>query len=172
MERVGNKLGGVDRDTRVSRASDKELVVERLFDAPPAIVYEAWTRPELFMRWWAPKSTGARLLSCEMDVRAGGSYRLEFGQDESNSMAFFGKYLEVAPGARLVWTNDEGEGAVTTVTFEQQGNQTLLTFRELYPTKESLDESYVGMEESLPEQFGQLDELLAEIGASGASAVR
>jgi uncharacterized protein YndB with AHSA1/START domain len=109
---------------------------------------------------------GVPLLSCEMDVRTGGGYRLEFGQDSSSSMTFFGKYLEVVPNARLVWTNDEGEdGAVTTVTFEEQGGGTLLTFHELHPSKEALDESCPGMEGGMPEQFEQLDELLAGLGA-------
>jgi uncharacterized protein YndB with AHSA1/START domain len=143
------------------------MVVTRSFDAPARIVFEAWTKPELFMRWWVPKSIGVQLLSCEMDVRTGGKYRLEFGQDATNSMAFFGKYLEVVPDSRIVWTNDEGEeGAVTTVTFEELGGRTLLTFHELYPSKEALDEALIGSAAGLPEQFEQLDELLASLGAS------
>jgi uncharacterized protein YndB with AHSA1/START domain len=153
--------------TMVERKSDRELVVTRTFDAPARIVFEAWTKPELFMRWWAPKSTGVPLLSCDMDVRTGGKYRLEFGQDASNSMAFFGKYLEVAPHSRLVWTNDEADdGAVTTVTFEERGGKTLVVLHELYPSKEALDEVIAGMEGGMPEQFEQLDELLVTLGAS------
>ncbi len=153
--------------TMVERKSDRELVVTRTFDAPARIVFEAWTKPELFMRWWAPKSTGSNLLSCDMDVRVGGKYRLEFGQDASNSMAFFGKYMDVIPHSRLVWTNDEGEdGAVTTVTFEEMGGKTLLIFHEHYPSKESLDEAFVGMEGGMSEQLDQLDELLVSLGAS------
>jgi uncharacterized protein YndB with AHSA1/START domain len=142
------------------------MVVTRTFDAPARIVFEAWSRPELFMRWWAPRSLGVRLLSCEMDVRTGGTYRLEFGEDPSSSMAFFGKYLEVIPDSRIRWTNDEGaDGAVTTVTFEEQGGRTLLVFHELYPSKEALDEVLAGMADGMAEQFGQLDELLASLGA-------
>ncbi|MCA1371586.1 SRPBCC family protein [Bradyrhizobium sp. BRP14] len=153
--------------TTVERKSDRELVVTRIFDAPARIVFEAWTKPELFMRWWAPKSMGVPLLSCHMDVRNGGKYRLEFGQDASNSMAFFGEYIEVVPHSRLVWTNDEGEdGAVTTVTFEDQGGKTLLIFHELYPSKEALDEAFIGMEGCMPEQLEQLDELLVSLTAS------
>jgi uncharacterized protein YndB with AHSA1/START domain len=151
--------------TMVDRKSDRELVVTRTFDAPARIVFQAWTKPELFMRWWAPKSMGVPLRSCDMDVRAGGGYRVEFGQDASNSWAFFGKYIEVVPNARLVWTNDEGEdGPVTTVTFEEQDGKTLLTYRELYPSKEALDEAFIGMEGGMPEQLDQLDELLAGMG--------
>jgi len=143
------------------------MVIKRRFDAPVSLVFEAWTRPELFMRWWAPKSIGVPLRSCDMDARTGGGYRLEFGADEENTHSFFGRYLEVLPNARLVWTNEEdANGSVTTVTFEDDGGGTLLTFHELYPTKEALDEAIEGMPDIMPEQFGQLDELLASLGAT------
>ena len=155
-----------DSRTKVERTSERELIVTRTFDGPARIVFEAWTKPELFMRWWAPKSMGVPLLSCQMDVRTGGNYRLEFGQDASNSTAFFGKYIEVIPDSRLVWTNDEDEnGAVTTVTFEEKGDKTLLIFHELYPSKEALDYAIEGMEGGISEQFEQLDELLVTLGA-------
>jgi len=153
--------------TTVERRSERELVVTRTFDALARIVFEAWTRPELLERWWAPKSIGMSLLSVEADVRVGGSYRLEFGREGSKTMAFFGKYIEVVPHSRLAWTNEESEdGAVTTVTFEEKGGRTLLVLRELYPSKEALDEAFVGMEGGMPESFEQLDELLATVGAS------
>jgi uncharacterized protein YndB with AHSA1/START domain len=152
--------------TTIERRSERELVVTRTFNGPARIVFEAWTTPELFMRWWAPKSLGVPLRSCEMDVRAGGGYRLEFGHDAATSHAFFGKYLEVIPPSRLVWTNDESEdAAVTTVTFEEKDGQTLLVLHELYPSKEAL-EANRGAEEGLPEQFAQLDELLATLRAN------
>ncbi len=151
--------------TTVERKSARELVVTRTFDAPARIVFAAWTRPDLFMQWWAPKSMGVPLLSCEMDVRTGGKYRIAFGHDAANASAFYGKYIDVVPNARIVWTNDEGEdGAVTTVTFEEKGGKTLLVFHELYPSKEALDEAIEGMEGGLPEQFAQLDELLVTLG--------
>ena len=152
--------------TMVERNSDRELVVTRVFDASASVIFEAWTTPDLFVRWWAPKSMGVPLRSCVMDVRAGGTYRIEFGQDASNSWAFFGTYIEVVPDARLVWTNEESEnGAVTTVTFEDRHGKTLLTFHELYPSKEALDEACIGMEGGMPEQFGQLEELLLGLPA-------
>src|SRR5215216_6137241 len=123
--------------TAVERTSDREFVVTRTFDAPARLVFEAWTKPELLKRWWAPKSIGTSLLCCEVDARVGGSYRLGFGQGATETMAFFGKYLEVKPHSRLVWTNEEGDGgeAVTTVTFEENAGKTLLVLRELHPSK-------------------------------------
>jgi uncharacterized protein YndB with AHSA1/START domain len=153
--------------TTVERKSDRELVVTRTFNAPARIVFEAWTNPELFKRWWVPKSIGVSLLSCEMDVRTGGKYRLVFGNDASTAKEFFGKYIEVTPHSRIVWTNDEGDetGAVTTVTFEEKGGQTLLVMRDLYPTKEALDAGS-GSLDGMPETFDQLDQVLAALGAS------
>lgn len=154
----------MSRRTTIDRTSERELVVTRIFDAPPRLVFEAWTKPELMKQWWAPKSIGVPLLACEMDVRTGGSYRLVFGHDVSESMAFVGRYLEVLPPSRLVWTNEEEEdGAVTTVTFAEQDGQTLLTVHELYPSKEALEKGR-GAEEGMPEQFEQLDALLATLG--------
>ena len=156
--------------TTVERKSERELIVRRTFNAPARLVFEAWTKPELFKLWWAPKSTGVVLLSCHQDVRVGGSYRLEFGHDAAQQpMAFFGRYLEVTRHSRLVWTNDESEdGAITTVTFEEKESQTLLVLHELYPSKEALDRTLVGMEAGMPETFAQLDALLASLGARAA----
>jgi uncharacterized protein YndB with AHSA1/START domain len=158
--------GPVPGRTTVRQVSELELTATRVFDAPARIVFEAWTNPELFMRWWAPKSMGMQLRSCEMDVRTGGTYRLEFGNDAENTWAFYGKYLEVVPPTRLVWTNEENENdAVSTVTFEETGGKTLLTFSEVYPSKEALAEGQGGLD-GTPEQFAQLDELLATLGAA------
>jgi uncharacterized protein YndB with AHSA1/START domain len=152
--------------TTVERTSDRELVVRRTFNAPARIVFEAWTKPELFKRWWVPKSIGMSLLSCEMDVRAGGKYRLVFGMNGA-VLEVFGKYTEVTPHSRLVWTNEEGEegGAVTTVTFEEKGGQTLLVKHDLYPSKAALDgELASGATDGLLVQLEQLAELLATLG--------
>jgi len=149
--------------TAVERKSDRELVVTRTFNAPAHIVFEAWSKPELFKLWWVPKSAGMSLLSCDMDVRTGGAYRLVFSHPAFDQpMAFFGTYREVTPHKRLVWTNEESDqGAVTTVTFEENAGKTLVTLHELYPTTAALDEALAGSAEGLPEQFAQLDELLA-----------
>ena len=156
--------------TTVNRKSDRELVVTRTFNGPARLVFEAWSKPELFKQWWVPKSMkGMSLLSCEMDVRAEGKYRLVFGVDGSKVMEVFGRYIEVTPHSRLVWTNEEGDegGAVTTVTFEEKGGQTLLVKHDLYPSKAALDgELAAGAAEGLPEQFEQLDEFLLTLGAN------
>jgi uncharacterized protein YndB with AHSA1/START domain len=149
--------------TTVERKSDREVVVTRTFDAPARLVFEAWTNPELFMQWWVPRSMGMTLRSCELDVRTGGKYRLVFGDDPANLMAFFGKYLDVVPNQRIVWTNEESgaDGSVTTVTFEEKNGKTTLVMSELYPTKEALDAAGTGAQDVMKETFGQLDELLA-----------
>ena len=154
--------------TTVERKSDRELVVTRTFNGPARLVFEAWTKPELFKQWWVPKSMGMALRSCEMDVRVGGGYRLVFGHDASNPAEFFGRYLEVIPHSRLAWTNDEGgdDGPVTTVTFEERGGKTLLVMSELYPSKEALDAAGTGAADAMTETFEQLDELLVTLGAS------
>jgi uncharacterized protein YndB with AHSA1/START domain len=158
--------------TTAERKSARELVVTRTIDAPPRIVFEAWTRAELFQRWWVPKSLGLTLLSCAMDVRVGGKYRLVFRADPE-PMAFHGTYLEVTPPSRLVWTNEEagGSGQVTTVTFEEKAGKTLLVMHDLYPSKAALDEAIASGSTSgdMEEAFNQLDELL---DAQDASAGR
>jgi|SRR5579884_2333261 len=155
--------------TTVERKSERELVVTRIVNGPPRIVFEAFANPELFKRWWVPKSFGVSMVSCEMDVRVGGPYRLVFRHGDSEPMAFFGKYLDVKPPSRLVWTNDEGEdgGEITTVTFEAKGDKTLLVMHDLYPSKEALDAAMASGEKSgTDETFEQLDELLAALGAT------
>lgn len=155
--------------TTVERTSDRELVATRTFDGPARLVFEAWTKPELIMRWWAPKSFGIDFLSCEADVRTGGAYRFVFGHAASEQpMAFFGRYIEVTPPSRLVWTNEEDEdGAVTTVTFDEKDGKTRVVVHDLYPSKDALDAAIAsGSTGGWPEQFEQLDELLDALGAS------
>ena len=165
--RRGSEPTPMKNRTTVERTSERELVVTRTVNGPARIVFEAWTKPELFKRWWVPKSTGVSLLSCEMDVRVGGKYRLVFGNDASKHMEFFGRYIEVTPHSRLVWTNEESdEGSVTTVTFAEKGGKTLLVMHELYPSKEALDAAGTGAADAMGETFEQLDELLGTLGAS------
>ncbi|HEX7086711.1 MAG TPA: SRPBCC family protein [Vicinamibacterales bacterium] len=155
-------------ETTVERQSDRELVVTRTVNAPPRIVFEAWTRPELLQRWWAPKSLGVSFVSCEADFRTGGTYRFVFSHPCSEQpMEFFGRFIEVTPPSRIVWTNDEaGDAAsVTTVTFEDRGAETLIVMRDRYPSKEALDAAIEsGATSGCSEQFEQLDEVLLTLG--------
>lgn len=150
--------------TTVERKSERELVVTRTVNAPVRLVFEAWTKADLFRRWWVPKSYKLNLLSCEMDVRVAGQYRLVFRHGDS-TMEFFGTYLEVTPPSRLVWTNDEGDSGqtVTTVTFEENAGQTLLVVHDLYPSKEASESGSTG---AMPETLDQLEELLASLESS------
>jgi uncharacterized protein YndB with AHSA1/START domain len=147
--------------TQIDRSSERELVITRTFNGPSHLVFKAWTAPELFTRWWIPKSYGISIVSYEMDIRTGGSYRLTLRRGTSDPMVFHGNYIEVTPSSRLVWTNEESpDGQVTTVTFEEKAGKTLVVVHELYPSKEAL-EANQGAEAGLPESFDQLDELLA-----------
>ena len=153
--------------TTVERKSDRELVVTRTFDAPARVVFDAWTKPELLRQWWMPKSAGITLVSLEADVRTGGSYRFVFRHGTSEPMAFFGKYLEVTPNARIVWTNEESDhgGSVTTVTFEEQGGKTFVVLTERYASKEALDAAIASGSTSgdRNETFDQLEALVGTL---------
>ena len=164
---IENKPGPVENRTTVERKSDREVVVTRTINGPARIVFEAFTNAQLFKRWWVPKSLGMTVLSCELDARVGGKYRLVFDHSPE-PVAFFGTYLEVKPYSRLAWTNEEGGdgGPVTTVTFEEKGGKTLVVLRETHPSKEALDTAGTGATDAMAETFDQLDELLIALGES------
>ena len=164
--RIESEPGPVKNRTTVERKSDREVVVTRTINGPARIVFEAFTKAELLKRWWVPKSMGMTLLSCEVDARVGGKYRLVFDHSPE-PVAFFGSYVEVQPHSRLAWTNEEageGGGSVTTVTFEEKGGKTLVVLRESYPSKEALDAAGTGSADAMVETFDQLDELLVALG--------
>ena len=163
--RIESKPGPVKNRTKVERASDREVIVTRTINGPARLVFEAFTNAKLFERWWVPKSMGMTLLSCELDPRVGGKYRLVFDHSPEPA-AFFGTYVEVQPYSRLAWTNDEGGegGSVTTVTFEEEDGKTLVVLRERYPSKEALDAAGTGAADAMVETFDQLDELLVALG--------
>ena len=165
--RIESKPGPAKNRTTVERKSDRDVVVTRTINGPARIVFEAFTKAELLKRWWVPKSMGMKLLSCEVDARVGGKYRLVFDHDPE-PVAFFGTYVEVKPNSRLAWTNEEGGegGSVTTVTFEEKDGKTLVVLREKYPSKEALDAAGTGAADAMVEVFDQLDELLVTLGAS------
>ena len=170
-ERKGSGTTATKYNTKVERKSDRELVVTRTFNGPARIVFDAWTKPELLKRWWTPKSCGISFLACEVDARTGGKYRFVFSLPSApQPMEFFGRYLEVVPPSRLVWTNDEGDegGSVTTVTFEEKGGETLVVLSDLYPSKKALDDAIAsGSTSGFGEQFEQLDQLLVDLEANG-----
>ena len=165
-EGIESKPGPMKNRTTVKRQSDREVVVTRTINGPARIVFEAFSKAELLKRWWVPKSMGMTLLSCEVDARVGGKYRLEFDVGGPEPAAFFGTYVEVKPYSRLAWTNEEGGegGPVTTVTFEEKGGKTLLVMHDLYPSKEALDEAIAsGSTSGFSETFEQLEELLVTL---------
>jgi len=164
---IESRPGLAKNRTTVERTSDREVVVTRTVNGPARIVFEAFTRAGLLERWWVPRSMGMTLLSCEVDARVGGKYRLVFDHDPE-PLAFFGTYVEVEPYSRLAWTNDEGGegGSVTTVTFEETGGRTLVVLRESYPSREAFDAAGTGAADAMVETFDQLDELLVALGES------
>ena len=154
------------KTTTVEPKSEREILVTRAFDAPARVVFQTWTTPELFERWWVPKSMPLALLSYEADIRTGGTYRLVFDLDGTNTMAFFGTYIEVTPHSRIVWTNDESgeDGAITTVALEEHGDQTRMVLQDLYRSKEARDAGLAsGAYDGMDETFGQLDEILVTL---------
>jgi uncharacterized protein YndB with AHSA1/START domain len=156
--------------TTMERTSDRESTVTRIVNAPPHIVFEAWTNPEHFKRWWTPKSYGMTIHSCEIDARTGGSYKLMISHPAyaPEPMPFYGRYLEVTPPTRLVWTNEEGgeAGPVTTVTFEEKDGRTVIVMRDTYPSKEAFDAAIESGSASggFEETFDQLEDFLARQG--------
>lgn len=164
MDTPENEAPPAKNRATVERSSEREIVVTRSINGPAHLVFAAWTRPELFKRWWVPKAAPITLLSCELDVRVGGRYRLVFGVNGSDQQAeFFGRYIDVVPNTRIVWTNEEGgeDGAISTVTFEEKDGQTRVVVHDLYPSKEALDEAITsGSTEGMPEQLEQLEELV------------
>ena len=155
------KSDPMKNQTTVEQTSDREIVITRTFNGPARLVFEAWTKADLFTRWWLPKSYGISIVSYKMDIRTGGSYRLTLRRGSAEPMVFHGKYVEVTPHSRLVWTNEESpDGPLTTAIFEEKAGQTVVVLHELHPSKEAL-EANRGAEAGMPESFDQLDELLA-----------
>ena len=163
---TAGESGAAKPETTVERRSDRELVVTRTVNGPARLVFEAWTKAELFRQWWVPRSYGLNLVSCAMDARVGGEYRLAF-LHEGSTMEFFGTYLEVTPHSRLVWTNEEGDGGVTvtTVTFDEIAGRTVVAVHDLYPSTEAADAA-AGSTGAMPEALDQLDELLGSLAST------
>jgi uncharacterized protein YndB with AHSA1/START domain len=142
-----------------TEAAKHEIVVTRLFNAPRALVFEAWTKPEHMMRWWGPKSYTTP--SCEMEVRPGGALRLCMRSSDGVDLWVHGVFREVVEPERLVFTavNDSDLDAETliTVTFEDQGGKTLLAMHQTFVkpevsrgAKEGWTSSFERLAEYLP----------------------
>jgi uncharacterized protein YndB with AHSA1/START domain len=152
--------------TTVERISDRELVVTRTVNGPAKLVFDAWTKPELLKRWWAPKSLGVSLFECEQDVRVGGKYRFAFGHNPQDPEVFSGHYTEVTPTTKLVCTQvyermaAAGE-AIITATFEEKDGRTRLTLSQRFPSEQALDGAVAsGMERGMRETLDQLAALV------------
>ena len=169
MQQTTTDKSALNNETIVERTSDRELTVTRTFNAPAHIVFDAWTKPELLKRWWAPKSFGVSLFECEQDVRVGGAYRFAFGRDPKNPEVFSGRYVEVDPPSRLVLTQlyermSEAGEVVVTAAFEENQGRTRLTLHQLFPSKEALEGALTsGMERGMRVTLDQLDALVASM---------
>jgi uncharacterized protein YndB with AHSA1/START domain len=169
MQQARTGESAMRNETIVERTADRDLVVTRTFNAPARIVFDAWTKPELLKRWWAPRSFGVTLFECESDLRVGGAYRYAFGRDPRTPEVFSGRYIEVNSPSRLVLTqvyermSHAGE-AVVTATFEESEGRTRLTLHQLFPSKEALEGALAsGMERGMRVTLDQLDALVAEM---------
>ena len=155
--------------TTMDLEGDRAIITKRTFNGPARIVFDAWTRAEHVQRWWAPKSRGVTIVEAGADVRPGGPYRYLFRLADGHEFAFSGKYKEVTPHTRLVYTQiyepmrEAGE-VIATITFDERGGKTHLVAHELYPSKETRDAALSsGMEAGMRETMDQLDELVASL---------
>ncbi len=154
--------------TTMELKSDREIVIARTFNGPARLVFDAWTKPELVKRWWAPKSRGVSVVGCDADVRVGGNYRYVLRRDTGDEFGFSGNYTEVTPHSRLVYTQcfepiPDAE-AIITVTFDEQDGKTRLVAHELYPSKEAREGALAsGMEQGMRETMDQLEKLVASL---------
>jgi uncharacterized protein YndB with AHSA1/START domain len=147
----------------ITTPTDREIHVERVFDAPRDHVFAAYTDPELIPEWWGLRGTTTSV--DQMDVRAGGSWRFISRDCDGSETAFRGTYREVKPPERLVrtfeWEGMPGHVLVETVTFEDLGDRTKVTTTSLFHTNHERDGMLAsGMERGVNESFGRLDELL------------
>ena len=155
--------------TSMELVGDREIVIARTFNGPARIVFDAWTKPELVRLWWAPKSRGVSVVGCDADVRVGGNYRYVLRPATGDEIAFSGKYTEVTPHSRLVYTQIfepmAGAGEViVTVTFDERDGKTTVTSRLLYESVEDRDgHLQSGMESGMRESIDRLGELLTTL---------
>jgi uncharacterized protein YndB with AHSA1/START domain len=148
--------------------TDREIHVERVFDAPRERVFAAFTDPNLIPEWWGPRDTTT--VVDQMDVRPGGSWRFVVRNSDGSETGFRGTYREITPPERIVqtfeWEGMPGYVSVETATFEDLGERTKLTATTLFHTTEERDGMLAsGMERGMNESYARLDELLARLAS-------
>ncbi len=137
-------------DASNSAATDRELVITRVIDAPRSLVFKAWTEPNHIARWWGPQ--GFTTISCQMDVRVGGAYRFGMRSPQGTEYWKRGIYREIVEPERIVFTfawedadGDPGHELMTIVTFVEDGAKTRLTLRQAtFETNERRDDHVTG----------------------------
>jgi uncharacterized protein YndB with AHSA1/START domain len=154
----------------ITTPSDREIHIERIFDAPRDRVFAVYTDPELIPEWWGPR--GTTTIVDQMDLRPGGSWRF-IGRDDDGGgeHAFRGTYREITPPERIVqtfeWEGMPGHISVETAVFEDLGDQTKVTTTSIFHTTEERDGMLnSGMEGGLNETYARLDELLARLAGN------
>jgi uncharacterized protein YndB with AHSA1/START domain len=153
--------------TIVTAPGDREIRVERVFDAPPDRVFAATTEPEAIEQWWGPLGTTAVVE--RMDVRPGGAWRFVLREPDGGESAFHGTFREVVAPERIVqtfeWEGMPGHVSVETATYEDLGGRTRLVTTSVFPTREERDGMLAsGREQGMRETYGRLDDLLARGG--------
>jgi len=153
----------------ITTPSNREIRIERVFDAPRDRVFAVYTDPELIPEWWGPRDTTT--VVDEMDVRTGGRWRFVMHNADGSESGFRGAYREVTPPERIVqtfeWEPMAGHVSVETATFEDLGDRTKVTTVSIFHTTVERDGMLAsGMESGLNETYARLDELLAKRAAA------
>lgn len=149
--------------TTLTTPSDREIVITRLFHAPPRLVFEAWTRPEHVQHWYGTRDL--ILVVCQIDLRPGGAYRYVLRDASGQDYGFSGVYREIVPYSKLVYTDGfegmPGHEASVTLTFEEDNGKTRVVSRSLYQSEEDRNAHLSsGMEQGMKETLSRLDEHL------------
>jgi uncharacterized protein YndB with AHSA1/START domain len=153
--------------TQFTFPSDREVVMERVFDAPAEHVFKAYTDPNIIPQWWGPRRFTTTI--DKMDVRPGGVWRYVSRDPEGGEYPFNGVYREIVPAKRIVCTFEfegmPGHVSVQTVTFEEHGGgKTKLRASALFQTVEDRDgELKSGMEQGASESWDRLAEHLVKV---------
>lgn len=150
----------------ITMPSDTEIVIERTFNAPARLVFEAWTKPEHVRQWYGLKPL--TMTVCEIDLRVGGKWRYVLQSPDGSEHGFSGEYKEITPPQRLVYSEGyeamPGHDYFVTTTFDEQDGKTILTSRMLYKTKADRDGHVAsGMESGMRETLDRLEQFLSTL---------